>query len=1152
MPGSSLVRIILVFAVFLAMNACTPKQKTDNNSDINTKTSTIVEDRKTPVIHYKISVAIQAETHGLHAKNIMTIPPELARDGLRFFLNSELEPKVENTNLRIKLIKKDETAKDIGMDRDNDVSQKDSEDSVIRLNVYEITGFKPGNKAVLPLIISGKINNPIKQLGEEYSRGFSSSPGIIEKRGVYLAGATYWIPSIENTYVSYDMEVKSPPGWSSVSQGRLEEFKQSNEGHIDRWVVDTPTEEIYVIAAKFTRYEKEIASIKGGKNIKVMAYLRTPDPALANKYITTTAQYMEMYEDLIGDYPYSKFALVENFWETGYGMPSFTLLGSQIIRFPFILHSSYPHELLHNWWGNSVYIDFDTGNWAEGLTAYMADHLVAEGRSQGAQYRRSLLQSYTNYVNDKNDFALKDFISRSNAATQAVGYGKTAMVFDMLRVKFGDEVFKRALSQFYQKHKFSTAGWNDIKNAFAEETKQNLDWFFKQWIDGTGAPELAIEKVYQEANRLTLMLKQNQNRQAFNLDIPIAVYSRDNIVLHKVNMHKKLQVFSLPVDGKIVRVEIDPEFNIFRRLHFSEIPPSLGAVFGAKQVLIVLPDNTSPTLKNRYKKLADLWSGRENVKIVKDSDLQDLPDDAAIWIFGRGNKFYHIIEKALPIYNAKIDNSTLIIDGKSLKLDDNSSVITIRNPKNPQAGMVGLTAHSDAAIAGLARKLPHYGKYSYLAFSGDEPTNTAKGQWQVMESPMIAVLDKNIKPEAKLKKRPALAQIKPLFDADKMLQTVKILSADNMQGRGAGSKGLDKAADYIAAEFAKAGLKPAGDNGYFQTFQMKGENDKPISNKNIIGIIKGTNPDFSNEPVIISAHYDHLGLGWPNGRAQYKGQIHPGADDNASGIAVMLEIARSLAKTSPERSIIFFASAGEEAGLLGAKHYIKTHQKDKIFANVNLDTVGRAGDKVLIFGTDSAREWPFIFMGIKAVTGIDTELVKQSITASDHGAFLQAGIPAIHIFGQASEDYHRPSDTYEKISKDSLLRVAIITKEVLEYLAGRTKPMTNQINKTDNNANKTSASTQVNSNSRKVSTGTMPDFAYNGIGVKIAQIAPESAGAKAGLQAGDIITEFGGEKIKNLRDYTKALKKYKPGDKVKMQIKRGDKTMKLSIILDER
>ena len=142
---------------------------------------------------------------------------------------------------------------------------------------------------------------------------------------------------------------------------------------------------------------------------------------------------------------------MENFWETGYGMPSFTLLGPRVIRFPFILHSSYPHEILHNWWGNGVYVDWQPGNWCEGLTAYLADHLIREERGQGAEYRQTTLQKYADYVSadGERDFPLMEFRSRHSSATEAVGYGKSLMFFHMLRRELGDEVFVAGLRRFY-------------------------------------------------------------------------------------------------------------------------------------------------------------------------------------------------------------------------------------------------------------------------------------------------------------------------------------------------------------------------------------------------------------------------------------------------------------------------------------------------------------------------------------------------------------------------------------------------------------------------------------------------------------------------------------------------------------------------------
>ena len=170
-----------------------------------------------------------------------------------------------------------------------------------------------------------------------------------------------------------------------------------------------------------------------------------------------------MYRSLIGPYPYAKFALVENFWETGYGMPSFTLLGPSVIRFPFILTSSYPHEILHNWWGNSVFVDYGQGNWCEGLTAYLADHLIQEQRGTGATYRRNTLQKYRDYVTSGRDFPLTEFRSRHSAATEAVGYGKMLMGAHMLRLKLGDQKFVQFLQRFYREQRGKVATFADFR-----------------------------------------------------------------------------------------------------------------------------------------------------------------------------------------------------------------------------------------------------------------------------------------------------------------------------------------------------------------------------------------------------------------------------------------------------------------------------------------------------------------------------------------------------------------------------------------------------------------------------------------------------------------------------------------------------------------
>ncbi|NNG26644.1 MAG: peptidase M28, partial [Ignavibacteriaceae bacterium] len=304
------------------------------------------------LIHHEIIANVQPSASSIEVKDEITLPENMLSQELKFTLHNALTVSIETSGLRIEKINDGVNAEDVGMDREETESTED-----LRLNEYKIT-FPENHKGdlIVNLRYSGKIESPIEQSEENYARGFSESPGIIADIGIYLAGSTYWIPHFNDELFTFNLKSSTPAGWRTVSQGTRVKNEDLNERHVDVWESPEPMEEVFLIAAEFTEYDYTVGAVTA------MTFLRTPDEALANKYLETTAQYLEMYRQLVGPYPFTKFALVENFWETGYGMPSFTLLGEKIIRFPFILHSSYPHELLHNWWGNSVYVDFEKGN----------------------------------------------------------------------------------------------------------------------------------------------------------------------------------------------------------------------------------------------------------------------------------------------------------------------------------------------------------------------------------------------------------------------------------------------------------------------------------------------------------------------------------------------------------------------------------------------------------------------------------------------------------------------------------------------------------------------------------------------------------------------------------------------------------------------
>ena len=1114
-----------------------------------------------PRIHHDLEVRIDPAKNHIEVGLTMTFPDGLkalprAKDGgLEFELHGDLEvvTKVQDgSHFRVEPVPAKPGAPKTMPPRKR-----------YRLVPHDGNAAK---EVVARILYSGRINHSVTQVSEEYARSFSQTPGTIEEKGVFLGGSSWWVPRFGSELVTFRMHVTLPDGWSAVSQGvRPKDAKPD----ASVWVCEHPMDEIYLIANKFTTYRRASGTVDA------QVYLRSKDDNLAAKYLEVTAQYVEMYRKLIGPYPYAKFALIENFWETGYGMPSFTLLGPRVIRFPFILHSSYPHEILHNWWGNSVYVDFGSGNWCEGLTAYLADHLVREGQGRGHEYRMDQLKGYRNYANQGRDFPLTAFRSRHSAATQAVGYGKCLMVFHMLRRKIGEQLFVRGLQRFYRNNKWKRASWQDVRVAFEDVTEQDLKAWFDQWIERAGAPALVAGFVKNDQRPapqdVTVFIKQTQEGPAYDLDVPVLLTftSRPTPELHIVRMTTKEQVFKLPSvtrDGQsveVARVDVDPMFDLFRRLDRSEIPPTLGEVFGAPKTLLLVPAENDDPLAGAWAEFAKGWARRGDVEIAVADPAKPFPKDRSVWILGSGNAMRTALAATLEAGGADVGLEKLRFGRTEVPNADHSFVFTARHPANQELAIGWVGASHAKALPGLARKLPHYGKYSYLAFQGDEPTNVVKGRWDAAGSPLAMRIEATDLPRGNLPTRQPLARLAPVFDPARLKAHVAWLADPAREGRGAGSQGLEASADYIAKAFEKAGLKPAGDYGsYFQAFTMprKGEGE-PYALKNVVGVLPGTDPKLAAHPVVIGAHYDHLGTGQPDARAGNEGKVHPGADDNASGVAVLLELAELLGRTlKPRRSVVFVAFSGEEWGRYGSKHFaagVKAAAR-RPFAMMNLDSVGRLGPKkLMVLGAESASEWRHIAMGVGFTTGVQSECVTDGPAGSDHVSFHEIGVPAVQVFSGLHTDYHSPTDTADTIDVDGMVKVATFVRESAVYLSERDRPMTINLPEPgaaakDGEAPKQPKKAAPKRSSRRVSLGTMPDFAYRGPGVRLGGIVPGSPAAAAGLEKGDVLVRFDGQPVKDLRGYTDLLYAKSPGDEVEIVYKRGDEERKTKATLKAR
>jgi hypothetical protein len=625
------------------------------------------------------------------------------------------------------------------------------------LKKYIIEKIKPDDDVVLTLNYVGIIDNQIKS--DNVTQGVSKTSGIISDNGVYLNGSTYWVPSFGTELFTFNMTVQIDKEWDVVSQGTRTINDINGEKKKVTYNAINPMQEIFLIASKWSEFNYQ------ADDVLVQAFLGDDDKQLANKYLKTTEHYLKIYEQLIGTYPYSKFALVENYWESGYGMPSFTLLGKKIIRLPFILHSSYPHELLHNWWGNSVYIDYSKGNWSEGLTAYMADHLIKEQQGQGVKYRRTALEKFTNKVNIKNDFPIRDFRSRKNATHAAIGYEKVMMVNEMLRYMLGDKIFVDSYARFYEKFKFKKASFDDIQKTFEEVSGSNLQPFFYQWILRPGAPSLKLSDVTvnKEAEKynLTFKLSQVQEEDPFLLFIPIAVYFEGKEPkLIQIGSGRREKEFSINFDNKPLKIEVDPQINVFRRLDENEIPPKLSLLLKSKEVMLVLPKKSEHF--EAYKTLALTWEKMQKMKgnkliITTDEELKNINKDIPVWILGYKNKFAnkHIVKNHFEGFVSENEVSTVdqLINTGSLVY-----VYLNRERNNQLTGFIG--SNNSNAIKAMSRKLNYYGSYSYMGFVGDESKDVLKGIFPPLNSPLSHVIKYSKKTpiiNTKLKPRKALA-----------------------------------------------------------------------------------------------------------------------------------------------------------------------------------------------------------------------------------------------------------------------------------------------------------------------------------------------------------------------------------------------------------
>ena len=617
----------------------------------------------------------------------------------------------------------------------------------ILLAPAQLDGSWPESVRVV-LAYSGTVYDSLRAPMVAYARGFETTSGLIDPRGAFLGGASFWIPSRPEERFTFRCRLETPADWHGVSQGALvSSATQGDELRINLWECPQPMEEVYFVAGPYTLRSQQ----RDGIDVMTFTYADT-DEDLCKRYMDGTQRYVKLYGGRIGSYPFAKFALIENFWQTGFGMPSFTLLGSQVIRLPFILDTSYGHEILHNWWGNGVFVDSRNGNWCEGLTTYGADYLYKEmqGPAEAREARRTTLQGYLDYVSQNEDRPLRLFREREDFATQAIGYGKSMMVFHQVRRLLGEDGFWGALQDFYREHLFHRASWDDLFEAFGRRAGKDLTGWKEQWLDRAGAPRLRLEKAAlagdeQDGYTVTARIAQEENGtpvpgSLYDLQIPVCVgWSEppgDTTVV--MDLSEAAGDFSVHVRRRPAYIAVDPDFDVLRRIDPAEIPPALSRTLGADTAVVVIADGLPPELAAAYESLAVVWDAGAKLRLLHEADFgvaAAFPELPA-WLFGLG-----------PLAKRFVAGLGGDVCRAPASGEAGWEVAGVRYPAGHGIVLAGgastnpwtlIDGTSASQIAAIGRKLPHYGKYSYLVF--ENGTNTAKGSWEVRTSPLRASL----------------------------------------------------------------------------------------------------------------------------------------------------------------------------------------------------------------------------------------------------------------------------------------------------------------------------------------------------------------------------------------------------------------------------
>ncbi|SDO39431.1 ChaN family lipoprotein [Desulforhopalus singaporensis] len=520
----------------------------------------------------------------------------------------------------------------------------------------------------------------------------------IEPDAISLLSAWYPVPQ---TPVLFSLSAEVPDGFEAITES--DSFPLQKIGNRFRASYSNPTTTIHFIAGPYTLASR---TVRPGLDVYTMFF--SEDQALSLRYLEQAAEFLAGYEQKLGQYPFSHYVIVANRLPTGYGMPTFTLLGQTVLRLPFIVTTSLGHEIVHSWFGNGVQVDGATGNWCEGLTSYLSDYSFREQQGEGRSSRKENIVKYLSYTDTEETIPLADFVSADHNQPlaqnrRAVGYNRGVLFFHELREKITTASFTDGLRLFYKNYNGKSASWQDLMHSFAAAGGKNLQRFFDERLNRTSIPELAVENIGVERSgtniTLTFDIRQLTD-DPFVLRVPVRVTTLSATVTKVIETGAAKQTVNIELDDTPLTLEVDPDYTFLRRLSDNEYPAVLSRFLGAADKLIV----TTAGEEEKYQPILSLFANEDTIVVSADEVRNKDLGSRSLLLLGVDQ---------LPV-------TTLF--GTVHRPAAGVTVDVRHHPLVPGKTAVLLSSSSRQESAAVARRLKHYGKYSFLHFSDGRKT----------------------------------------------------------------------------------------------------------------------------------------------------------------------------------------------------------------------------------------------------------------------------------------------------------------------------------------------------------------------------------------------------------------------------------------------